>query len=469
MSDQSTGGGHPPIRRSLSARLLILTVIFVMLAEVMIFLPSVARYRVSYLQQRLDEANLAALSLLASPDQMVSEELKATLLKSVGASGVVLKFDDRRMLLMAEDMPPDVDQTVDLRTAGPMTLIMDALDSLFQSDPRMLRVVGDARSQSDATVEILMQEAQLQQALRDYGWNILTLSLVISIISASMLFLTLRWLIVRPLHRLTENMIAFRNDPESPRLPALPRNRSDELGVAAFELDAMEEDLRRALVQKNHLAALGTAVAKISHDLRNILSTAQLVSEFLAGSEDPVVKKLAPRLLKTLDRAINLCDRSLKFGSADEPAPKPTRFDLSDLVEECRGIVEPREVEGALWQNAVPPGFAIHADREQLFRVLMNLGRNAAEAVGGSDNGKVTVRAERDAGTVCIRVCDNGGGLPERAMENLFEPFLGSVRAGGTGLGLAIARDLVVAQGGVIELETTGPDGTTFRISLPDT
>ena len=300
MSEYPTASAPPPIRRSLSARLLILTIVFVMLAEVMIFLPSVARYRVSYLQQRLDEANLAALSLLAAPDQMVSEELKATLLSSVGASGVVLKFSDRRMLLMADDMPPDVDATVDLRDAGAVTLIMDALVSLLHTNPRMLRVIGDARSQSDATVELLMHEDQLQAALRAYGWNILTLSMVISIISASMLFLTLRWLMVRPLHRLAENMVAFRTDPESTDLPPLPRNRTDEIGVAAAELAAMEEDLRRALAQKSHLAALGTAVSKISHDLRNILSTAQLVSEFLASSDDPIVKKMAPRLLKTL-------------------------------------------------------------------------------------------------------------------------------------------------------------------------
>ncbi|MDF1736045.1 MAG: HAMP domain-containing sensor histidine kinase [Minwuia sp.] len=466
MSEYPTASVPPPIRRSLSARLLILTVVFVMLAEVMIFLPSVARYRVSYLQQRLDEANLAALSLLAAPDQMVSEELKATLLSSVGASGVVLKFSDRRMLLMADDMPPDVDATVDLRDAGAMTLVMDALVSLVHTDPRMLRVIGNARSQSDATVELLMHEDQLQAALRAYGLNILTLSMVISIISASMLFLTLRWLMVRPLRRLAENMVAFRTDPESPDLPALPQDRTDEIGVAAAELAAMEEDLRRALAQKSHLAALGTAISKISHDLRNILSTAQLVSEFLANSDDPIVKKMAPRLLKTLDRAITLCDRSLRSGSADEPAPAPTRFDLAALVEECRGVVEPRDEEGSLWRNDVPQGFSIHADREQMFRVLMNLGRNATQAVG--EDGLVHVTAERGEGNVRIRVCDNGGGLPPQARETLFRPFIGSVRAGGTGLGLAIAHDLVTAHGGEIELERTGSDGTVFRITLPD-
>ena len=129
-------------------------------------------------------------------------------------------------------------------------------------------------------------------------------------------------------------------------------------------------------------------------------------------------------------------------------------------------MVEPRDEEGSLWRNDVPPGFSIHADREQLFRVLMNLGRNAAQAVG--DNGLVRVRAERGDGTVRIRVCDNGGGLPPQARENLFRPFVGSVRAGGTGLGLAIARDLVTAHGGEIALEHTGSDGTVFRITLPD-
>ncbi|MEC9347150.1 MAG: HAMP domain-containing sensor histidine kinase [Pseudomonadota bacterium] len=457
---------YPTIRNSLSSRLLLLTVGFVMLAEVFIFVPSIARYRVSYLEQMLAEANLAALSLLAAPDAMVSEDLKKVLLDNVGVAGVVLKLDDRRMLLLVDDMPPMVDDTVDLRTRHTMNMITEALTTLAEAKPRMLRVIGDARGQPGATVEILMDETDLRDALRDYAWNIFWLSLVISAVTALMVFASLQWLMVRPMRRLVENMMAFRRDPESRDLPGLPgRERGDEIGVAAAALAEMERDLRQALVQKNHLAALGLAISKISHDLRNILATAQVVSEFLSNSDDPVVKRMAPRLLGALDRGLDLCERSLRFGRADEREPWPTEFDLAELVDECGGVVGLSPDLRAVWQNDVAPGFRIHADREQVYRVLMNLGRNAVQAAG--PEGTVRVSAENGNGKVVIRVLDTGPGLPAKARENLFKPFVGSGRSDGTGLGLAIARDLVIANGGAIALERTGSDGTVFRITLP--
>lgn len=453
------------IRNSLSSRLLILTIAFVMLAEVLIFVPSIARYRVSYLEQMLAEANLAALSLLAAPDAMVSGELKAVLLANVGVAGVVLKLDDRRMLLLVDDMPPAVDATVDLRERSPAMLIMEAMTTLAEFEPRMLRVIGEARSQPGAIVEILMDEADLRTALRDYAWNIFWLSLAISGITAVMVFAALQWMMVRPMRRLVENMIAFRRDPESRDLPALPGPRGDEIGVASAELAEMERDLRQALVQKNHLAALGLAVSKISHDLRNILATAQVVSEFLSSSDDPVVKRLAPRLLGALDRGLDLCERSLRFGRADEREPWPFHFDLAELVEECGGSIGLSPELQQVWRNDVPAGFMVHVDREQLYRVLMNLGRNAVQAAG--PEGTVRVSAEARGGRAVIRVSDTGTGLPPTARENLFKPFVASGRGGGTGLGLAIARDLVLANGGTIALERTGTDGTVFRITLP--
>jgi len=465
MSDLAESRSRPSVRRSLSFRLLILTVIFVMFAEVMIFVPSVARYRVTYLTQMLDEANLAALSVLAAPDNMISADLEARLLQSVGVESVVMKLPQRRMLLLADDMPPAVKYTYDLREAGVIELIGDALATLFMADDRKMRVIGNARTAEDASVEIILSSGQLRQALLDYGWNILSLSLFISVVSATLLFLTLRWMIMKPMRRMTANMTAFRRNPEALDLPELPRDRGDEIALAAHELMEMERDLRHALVQKNRLAALGTAVSKISHDLRNILATSQVVSELLADSADPTVRKVTPRLLQSLDRAISLCDRSLKYGSADEPAPEPVRVALRDLVDEVGATATLDPETSGTWENAVEEGFEVHADRNQLYRVLMNLGRNAVQAAG--PEGTVRLSAHLQDDCTLIRIEDTGPGLPERARENLFQPFVGRVRAGGTGLGLAIARDLVHAHGGELDLERTGPEGTCFRIRLP--
>lgn len=465
MTAEPVPSSRPPIQRSLSSRLLILTILFVMAAEVLIFVPSVARYRVSYLTQMLDEANLAALSVLASPDNMVSEELKERLLTSVGVESVVMKLPQRRMLLLAADMPPAVSHTYDLRDAGVIELIGDAMATIVMADDRKLRVIGNARTAADASVEIILSSGKLRQALLTYAWNILRLSLFISAVSATLLFFTLRWMFVRPMRRMTANMIAFRKHPESVDLPDLPVGRGDEISLAAHELMEMERDLRQALVQKTRLAALGTAVSKISHDLRNILATAQIVSELLSDSADPKVRRVTPRLLQALDRAITLCDRSLKYGSADEPPPEPVRFPLRRLVDEVGRTVTLDPAITTEWRNAVADDFQIDADRNQIYRVLMNLGRNAVQAAG--EGGWTEVSATKESGMAVIRVRDNGGGLPERARANLFQPFLGRGRADGTGLGLAIAQDLVGAHGGSIELEETGPDGTCFRIALP--
>jgi len=467
MSADTDQPQRPSIRRSLSSRLLILTVIFVMLAEVMIFLPSVARYRVSYLTQMLDEANIAALSVLAAPDAMVSEDLKRRLLGSVGVTSVIMKLPQRRMLLLADDMPTMVTATYDLREASVMDLVGDALETMVMGGNRTLRIIGAARDAADAHVEIIMDEKQLRTALLDYGWNIFSLSLFISILSATLLFLTLRWMLVRPMRRMTENMIAFRRNPEAAQLPPLPdTDRGDEIALAAHELLEMERNLRQALAQKNRLATLGTAVSKISHDLRNILTTAQLVSELLSDSADPKVKRITPRLLQALDRAINLCDRSLKFGSADEPPPAPMRFRLRQLVEEVGQTVTLDAEQAPRWTNNVAEDFEVHADREQIYRVLLNVCRNAAQAT--PKDGDVSVSASHTGSATLIRISDTGRGLPPKARENLFTPFSGNTTQGGTGLGLAIANDLMAAHGGGIHVEYTGPEGTCFCLTLPD-
>lgn len=457
--------------RSLSARLLLLTILFVMIAEVLIFVPSVARYRVSYLQQMMNEAGLAAVSVLAAPDNMISDDLKNALLDGVGVRGIVMKRTDQRILLLDDGMPPQVDQTYDLRASSPLLLVRDAMTTLTGSGDRTLRVIDRTMIVGGATVEILMDETALYDALVEYGRNILSLSLVISLISASFLYLALRRMLVVPVQRMTQQMMAFRRSPETAQLMDATTKRGDEIGVAERALGEMQQDLRTALKQKTHLAALGGAVSKINHDMRNMLSTAQMVSDLLAGSEDPMVRRLAPRLIDSVDRAINLCTRTLRYGRAEEPDPDKCRFLLHDLVAEILADLTPvAGGQGVQLINDVAADLQVKADREQLFRVLMNLSRNAVQVLGA--DGALTISAVtqtvHEIRFLKIRVSDNGPGLPPAAQENLFKPFVGSARSGGTGLGLVIARDLMIAHGGDIELVRTGDDGTVFELRLPD-
>ena len=448
----------------LSARLLVLTVAFVMLSEVLIYAPSIARFRVDWLQSRIAAGHLSTLALEATPDQMVSEELKMELLDHAGAYAVIIAKPGWLRLILAKDMPPKADATYDLREASFLRLIVDAFMTLGLGGDRTLRVIGASPRDRAIVVEVLLDEAPLRTAMIYYSNRILALSLVISFLTASLVFLSLQWLLVRPLRRLTENMIAFRDAPDDSSTMIVPSTRADEIGVAQRELAQMESALRGALRQQHRLAALGSAVTKINHDLRNILAAARLISDRLADSNDPQVRKMAPTLLGSIDRAVALCGQTLDFARDDLPPPQRSRFRLGDLVDEVGSVVSLLTESRAVWDNAVAPEIDIDADRDQFFRVLVNLGRNAVEA--GARRVRVGALAAA-SGDMSIELSDDGPGLPAKARDKLFQPFASSARPGGTGLGLAIARELVRAHGGELALAATSPAGAVFRIDLP--
>jgi len=453
----------PPLAKSLSARLLWLTIFFVMLAEVLIYAPSAGRFRLSYLQERLASAHLAILALDATPDRMIGEELERELLLHVGAHSVALTRPGAGKLLLMSSHPEVIDASYDLRNAGFLGLIRDALVTLMHDDGRVLRIVGSSPQAPRVIVEVVLDEAPMRRALIDYSQRILALSLFISVITASLVYLSLHLLTVRPMRRITASMAHFRENPEDASQIVRPSGRSDEVGLAERELAGMQDGLRRALQQRAHLAALGTAVTKIHHDLRNILATARLVSDRLSGSEDPEVRRVTPTLLRTIDRAVQLCGETLKFASEGAPRIEATRFDLKDLVDEVGHGLPPGNDGVPIWHNLVGPDSEIRADRDQLHRVLGNLGHNAVQA--GATRVDVSVR--RADGQYVVEVADNGPGLAPRAREHLFKPFAASTRPGSSGLGLAIARELVRAHGGDLVLDRSTAAGTCFRIVLP--
>lgn len=444
--------------RSLSARLLVLTVAFVMLAEVLIFAPSVARYRLVYMDAKLEDAHLAILALDATPDGMVSEELKMELLYHVGAhaisagrNGEVMTLGDREAL-----MP---DETVRLSEREFLPLIAEAFMELGRPENRVLRILGPSPKDPGLSMEVWIDSQPMRTEMVDFAWRIFFLSLAISGITAALVFLSLQWLLVRPMRRLTEAMIAFRDAPEDRARIVRPSGRTDELGMAEDVLADMQTGLAEALRQKAHLAALGTAVAKINHDLRGILSTALLVSDRLELSEDPAVRKATPTLFAAIDRAVALCSRTLDYVRDGGPTLSKTLLRLNDLVGDLPDALP----AGIALDNAVPRDCLIDADREEIFRVLVNLARNAQEA-GAT---RLRVVAETGPERVAIAVEDDGPGLPPKARETLFQPFRGSAKAGGTGLGLAIARDIARAHDGDLTLDKSDAAGTRFVLTLP--
>ncbi len=453
----------PPLTKSLSAKLLLLTIAFVMLAEVLIYAPSIGRMRLVYLEERLAAAHLSILALEATPDNMVSKEMEAELLQHVGAYTVALSKPGAGKLMLMVETPEDIDATYDLREGSFFGLIHDAVMTLLAPENRLLRIIGPSPKDPAVLVEVVMDEAPLRGAMLDYSWRILALSLVISMFTAALVYLSLHLLMVRPMRRITASMAAFRANPEVVAEALPPSERSDEIGIAQRELVNMQQGLRAALLQKTRLAALGTAVTKVNHDLRNILATASLISDRLGKSGDPAVRSMAPSLVGAIDRALHLCSQTLQFTREGPVQLNLQSFDLRDLLTEVREALAEVGSGPQGLANEVERGFAVEADREQLYRVFFNLTRNALEA--GAAAVRVEARPVRDF--LVVDVEDDGPGMPEAAKQNIFKPFAASTREGGTGLGLSIAHDIMRAHGGDIRLERSGPEGTLFRLVLP--
>jgi signal transduction histidine kinase len=450
---------------------LLLTILFVMVSEMLIYVPAVGNFRRSWLNDRLVLANAASLVLAASDAAVVPRDIQDDLLKAVGAMAIALRDGAVSRLIAAVEMPPAVDQTADLRAMRPLQDIRDAFDTLFSPMPRTLRVIGS--TPSGYVLELLIDDRALRAAMIDYSVNIFWITALVSAITAALLYLVLNRILVRPMRRLSQNMVAFSGAPEEAGRVIAPSGRGDEIGVAEVHLAAMQRELQSTLAEQRHLADLGLAVSKINHDLRNMLAAAQLFSDRLGSLPDPTVQRFAPKLIATLDRAIAFCQSTLAYGRARERAPERRLISLRRMVEEVAEILGLSAEGGTvLFANDVPDGLEVDADPDQLFRVLVNLVRNAVQALEGDLDPavirRVTVAAIREGGAVTIRVADTGPGVPEQARAHLFQAFQGSARPGGTGLGLAIAAEIVRAHGGTIGLVGKAGPGAVFEIVIPD-
>jgi signal transduction histidine kinase len=442
-----------------------------MIAEVLIYVPSIANFRLNWLHDRLSAAYTATLVFETVPSGMVPEPVARQILDSIGAHAVALKMGQQRRLLAASDMPSEINEHIDTRDMSWHRAIIEAFETLRCADRDVIRVVGPAPMGGEF-VEIVLDEAPLRKAMVEFSIRILILSLIISAITATLVYLALHLLLVRPMRRMTSNMVAFRADPENPARIIAASDRTDEIGTAERELAAMQLDLATLLQQKNHLAALGLAVSKINHDLRNLLSSAQLFSERLAKISDPHVQRFAPKLMRALERAIDFCQSTLSYGRVQEPPPDRRPIALEPLVEDVRETLGLEPGAAVRWISAVERGLVVEADPDQLFRILLNLARNAVQALESRDavdpgRDQVRITGRREGAVAVIEVSDTGPGLSERARAHLFEAFQGSTRTGSVGLGLAIVAELVRAHGGEIRL-VEGTIGATFCVTIPD-
>jgi len=465
----------PETRRlhlGLSGKLLGLTILFVMIAVVLIYVPSIASYRVNWINDRLAAAHTAALVLEAAPSGMVPESLRRQLLESIGAKSVVMKTGQQRRLLAVSENPTALQQQIDLRHVSAFGSVVGAFETMFlRKDHDLIGAVGPAPMGADF-IEIVFEEGPLRDAMLTFSVNIMMVSLLISGITGMLVYFSLNFLLVRPMRRITANMTAFRENPENPARVIAVTERRDEIGLAERELNAMQRDLALMLQQKSRLAALGLAVSKINHDLRNLLSSARLFSEGLSSLPDPRVQRFAPKLMHALERAIAFCESTLSYGRVQEHPPDRKPIELEALMSEVRetlGLISDAQIS---WIVAIERGLMVDADYDQLFRVFLNLSRNAMQALAtrlpnDPVRDQIRITGRREGAVVVIELSDTGPGFPPKAREHLFEAFQGSTRSGGSGLGLAIAAELVRAHGGEIRL-IEGTLGATFRVTIPD-
>lgn len=455
---------------ALAWRLLLLTVVFTIAVGVLIIAPNAASFHERWLLDRLQSAELASVGVEALPYSMVEDDTADQLLAIGGVQAVVVGDQGvRRLLLQAPNLPraPDL---IDLREARPLARLADPWRTLVGHEDRSIRVQARPRYRSGDFIEILAPAQPLKDELRVFLLNSLLVSLLISLVAGGLLYGGLAFLVLQPLRRVTRAIERFAINPESEGDP--PSDRHDEIGRVERELARMQEEVRQSLRSRARLVALGEAVAKINHDLRNMLTSAQMASERLAASPDPEVAKVLPRLERALGRAAALSRNVLEYGRSEEPQPQRVRIALAPALAaaaEDAGLTP----DGVRLNKTVPARFSVQADPDQLHRILVNLMRNARQAIEGDTTrpvgrkGVVRVTVAGDDGTCRIRIADDGPGIPSRLSENLFEPFVSGRGSDGAGLGLAISRELVASHGGELALVETGPTGTAFELRLP--
>lgn len=455
------------IKESLSARLLLFTICFVLIAEVLIYVPSIANFRENWIEQKIAEANIAILVLEAAPDYIVSRMLTDELLISTENYSIMRRFDDGMDPQVLRAMEPyNVSARFDIRNVPWTESVRDAFETLIfmNRENYLMEVTGNASGEYGGEIVVVFDEILLCHDMLIYSRNIVLLTIVISLFTAMLVYYSLSNLLVRPVQKITDNMIAFRHAPEDLTKKFIPEDREDEIGLVMQELARMQDDVRKALNQKDHLAKLGGAISNINHDLRNMLSSAQLVSDHLSTIDDPVVQQLAPRFVKAIDRAIRLCENTLQYGGSEVEELNVKTFNLHNLVDDVTTSLGLYENENIKLQNNIATEQKIKADNDQLFRVLMNICRNAVQAIGETEN--ITINGIVENSQITVDISDDALGIPEKIKENLFQPFKTGSR-GGTGLGLAISKEIITAHGGTLDLLKSDASGTTFRIILP--
>jgi len=461
------------ISRRLSGKLLLMTIGFVMLAELVIFIPSATTFRQDWLSDRAQQAGLLAQALAGVPDYEASEILTNQFMNDTDVIMLSAKRDGMSEFMLGQ--PPEATgvEMIDLRKQSRLPLFRDAFRTFFGSSKGSLRVLVMSPVEGQDALEFIVPKAKLQWDMRDYAKRIAGLSLAIAVITGLMIYLAMLFMIIRPIEKLANGLADFRQDPEKRRSNVPPSDRKDEIGQLQREFFDMKQGVRASFRQRERLATLGMAVAKINHDLRNVLASASLISDRLAGDQDERISKMGARLTRAVDRGIKLTSEVLNFSLSGQDEADLGVVRISLLIGEAAGDTLGSFGTGVRrisFTNNIPSELIVTADKDHTYRIFHNLFRNAAQAMAKMPEDDavrhLTVEAIPAGDHISILVKDTGPGLPDKAKDNLFKAFASASGRGSTGLGLTISKDLAREQGGDIVLETTSNEGTVFAVSL---
>lgn len=461
-----------PFYRRMRVRLLLLITLSVFITEIMVFMPSIASMQQSWLEDHHQSAKAISMVLAASPDMTLSRNLQDNVLTATDALAISIIKDKQEYHLATAEHIGKIDEVIDLPSYSETKALLDSLTTLYFGGNKTLLLRGPIDG-TGIYLEVTVSDTKLQKAMVEFSWHFIVISLTIAIVAATSIYLIVHELLVRPLQNIYTNMLDFVIEPHNPSRILVPEPRRDELGITQKRISIIESELQKSYAHQKHLANLGLAVSKINHDMRNILASAQLMSDHLADAKDPMVKKIAPKLIKAIDRAVTYSQTVITYGRTQEPAPKRQHLLLHDLVDDVFESLTLPGSDEVEFTNAVPVDLTVDADDEQLHRVITNLCRNAVQAMvereDGSDKpNKLTISGHRIDNTTIIDVVDTGPGLLSKAKEHLFSPFQGSTKKNGSGLGLTICEELIHAHGGTIQLIDDDKAGAHFEIRIPD-
>lgn len=462
-----------PFFSRIRTRLLLLMVLSVLITEILAFIPSIANMQSRWLENQTKSAMALSYVLLNEDRIVLDQEVQHRVLSATKALALTVTRDDGSIVaIRLNGQEYSVDKNIDLNNYSETQSVISGVTTLFSSTPKIIRLFART-DDSNQVFSMTFTNSELREEMLRFTWQFAIISLTIAIVATTIIYLIVYELLVRPLRAIYFHMLDFVVEPDNPNRIIVPENRRDEMGAAQRRIAAIEVELQQNYVRQKHLANLGLAVSKINHDMRNILASAQLISDHLAEVNDPLSKRLTPKLIHTIDRAINYTQSIIAYGRMQEQRPNLQLVSLHALIDDIRDSLAVSGRELVNIHNKVAEDFEMLVDSEQLNRVLTNLFRNAVQAMTSpaemeKDKSRdITVTAHYEGKSAILDIVDNGPGLPAKAKEHLFTPFDGSTGHGGTGLGLAICLELVRAHGGTIELIDDCKVGTHFRIRIP--